>query len=173
MIKYLERLIRKTGIRFKCSEGYTTRIKITALPALPVFATGLYEVVEVFLDASVSPQEILEKLKQCADPEGFTFKDVILSNHTPLLTKDIHFLDFEILVDNAPQYQEDMVALLSASDALTLDGDLVILTMDYAHGGQERFAKFYKRIDPEKKHTMDMTRTGVTFKQVEIKKLGS
>ncbi len=168
MIKYLERLIRKTGIRFKCSEGFTTRIKITTLPALPVFATGLYEVVEVFLDATVNPVDILQKLHQCADPEGFIFKDVISSNETPLLTKDIHFLNFEIPKTITAPHLDVIRPILADTDVLTETDDLFKLTMDYAHGGQERFAKIYKLIDPEKKYTHHLVRTGVTFKKIAV-----
>ena len=48
MMQYIERLIRRTGIAFKCSKGFTPRIKMSSLPALPVFAAGLEEVVELF-----------------------------------------------------------------------------------------------------------------------------
>lgn len=164
MIKYLERLIRKTGIRFKCSEGFTSRIKLTTLPALPVFATGLYEVVELFLDAAVQPAEVLSLLNQGAVAEGFTFKEVVLANHVPVLTKDLHLLHFKILWGEALSNRAAIEEILTGDDSFTIDHDVLSLTMDYGAGGQERFAKLYKVIDPEKNFTQNLTRTAVTFK---------
>lgn len=169
MISYIERLIRKAGIVYKCSEGFHPRIKISSLPALPVFATGLEEVVEIFVDRRLSLEEILARLKQAADAscEGFTFKKVVLSEGSRSLTKDIHFLQLEIDVPGLEQDKEKVDAvekILGEADAISWVGDKLVLTMDYAQGGQERFAAIYRLIDPEKRRTIGLTRTRVIFK---------
>ncbi|MDQ1354774.1 MAG: hypothetical protein QG657_5083 [Acidobacteriota bacterium] len=169
MISYVERLIRRAGIVYKCSEGFHPRIKMVSLPALPVFATGLDEVVEIFADRRLSAEEMLVRLKRAADAscEGFTFKKVVLSEGSRSLTKDIHFLQFEIEVPGLAQDKEKNEAVekfLGEEDAISWTGDKLVLTMDYAQGGQERFAAIYRLIDPEKRHTMGLTRTRVIFK---------
>ena len=165
MIKYVERLIRKAGILFKCSEGFHPRMKITALPPLPVFATGLDEVVELFVDKRLSEDEILTRLNQVS--KDLTFKKVIITNQTRPLSRDIHFLGFEISIPGLCLDKEKVNALknlLGETDRASWSGDKLELTMDYAHQGQERFAKIYKSFDPEKKHTVHLTRTSVRFK---------
>lgn len=164
MMKYIERLIRKSGIVFKCSEGFTPRIKIISLPPLPVFATGLEEVVEIFIDASVKEGEIRERLNRSAAPEGFKFKSVVECNDTPPLSRDIHFMGYEIIVKDLRKHIDDIAEHLGETDFASFSDSRLILTMDYSKQGQERFAKIYKIIDPGKERTMYLTRTHVKFK---------
>jgi radical SAM family uncharacterized protein len=164
MLQYVERLIRKAGIPFKRSKGFTPRMKISSLPALPVFAAGLEEVVELFVDDSFSEAQILELLNKNAGSDGFAFKKAVLSGSSRPLSKDIHHIGFEIVVKNLDGYIDAIAALLGETDAMDRDGDRLILTMDYSRQGQERFAAIYKIIDPDKKNTMNLTRTHVTFK---------
>ncbi len=169
MISYVERLIRRAGIVYKCSEGFHPRIKMVSLPALPVFATGLEEVVEIFADRGLSAEEMLVRLKRAADAscEGFTFKKVVLAEGLRSLAKDIHFLQFEIEVPGLAQDKEKNEAVekfLGEEDAISWTGDKLVLTMDYAQGGQERFAAIYRVIDPGKRYTVGLTRTRVIFK---------
>jgi radical SAM family uncharacterized protein len=165
MIKYVERLIRKTGAIFKCTEGFHPRMKVTALPPLPVFATGLDEVVELFVDKRLSEDEILTRLKQVS--RDLTFKKVIIANQSCPLPRDIHFLGFEISIPDLFQAKEKINAiknLLGDTDRASWSGNNLVLSIDYAHQGQERFAKIYKCLDPDKKHTVHLTRTKVMFK---------
>ncbi|HLP59011.1 MAG TPA: TIGR03960 family B12-binding radical SAM protein [Candidatus Deferrimicrobium sp.] len=169
MVSYVERLIRRAGIAYKSSEGFHPRIKMVSLPALPVFATGLEEVVEIFADRSLTPEEMLVRLNQAAAAscEEFIFKKVVISEGTRALTKDIHFLQFEIGLPCLARDKEKVEAvekLLGETDAISWVGEKLVLTMDYAQGGQERFAAIYRLIDPEKQHTVHLTRTRVIFK---------
>lgn len=169
MMSYLERLIRKTGILFKCTAGFHPRMKLNALPALPVFATGINEVVELFLDAGLTGEEILERLNRASENEAFTFEKVTFADRSRPLSRDIHFLGFEIAIPGLCREKEKVEAvtgLLSNTDFAVWSDDTLELTMDYAHQGQERFAKIYKLIDPERQHTVHLTRTRVTFKEL-------
>ncbi|MCP4219778.1 MAG: TIGR03960 family B12-binding radical SAM protein, partial [bacterium] len=165
IIKYVERLIRRTGIRFKCSEGFHPRMKIIALPPLPVFALGLKEVMEIYLDHRFTEAEILERLNELES--GFRFEKVQFANDSRVLSKDIHFLHLQVY---APGFSEDeekmrqLAELAGDTDVVSWQGDTLVLAMDYAHNGQERFAKIYKLIDPEKQLTHNLTRSGITFK---------
>lgn len=164
MAKYVERLIRRSGIRFKCSEGFTPRMRLMTLPALPVYATGLTEVIEVFLDASLSQTQILEQLNRSAGPEGFRFSSALLSNERPQLSKDIRFLEFDIIVEGLAEKQPEIEALLDETDSMAIDGNRLNLIMNYGKQGQERFAKIYRLIDPDKTRTRYMTRKSIIFK---------
>jgi radical SAM family uncharacterized protein/radical SAM-linked protein len=164
MMKYIERLIRKSGIVFKCTEGFSPRIKIISLPPLPVFATGLEEVVEIFIDVSLKVGEILERLNRSATSEGFKFKSVVECNEAPPLSRDIHFMGYEIIVKDLRQHIDDIAQHLGETDFASFSDNRLILTMDYSRQGQERFAKIYKIIDPGKERTMYLTRTHVKFR---------
>jgi len=55
MMQFLERLLRKSGLLFQYSQGFHPRIKMAALPPLPVGAEGEAEVIEV--QVAVPPHE--------------------------------------------------------------------------------------------------------------------
>jgi hypothetical protein len=165
MMKYLERLIRRTGIPFECTQGFTPRIKLSCLPALLVFATGLEEVGELFMDDSFSEADIISRLKEVAQPEGFTFTRALKWPGPRSLSKDIHLLHFTIELDDPDSHLPTIHQLLSDHDSIRIEGNQLHLSIDFSRQGQERFAKIYKSIDPEKKRTMYLTRTGVTFKE--------
>jgi len=164
MMKYIERLIRKTGLTFKCSEGFNPRIRIMSLPPLPVHAASLEEVIEVFIDASYNENDILKRLNRQAETTGFKFKAVQECNNNPSLSRDIHYISYEIMVEDISRYVDAIGAHLKEYDFASYGEDRLILKMDYSKQGQERFAKIYKTIDPEKKRTRFLTRTGVKFK---------
>jgi radical SAM family uncharacterized protein len=165
MMKYLERLIRLAGIRFECTRGFTSRIKLSCLPALPVFASGLEEVVEIFIDDAFSAEEILNLLKQAAEPEGFIITRAIKWPCQRSLTKDIHLIHFIIEIDDLAPHMPAIHEVLADWDSIRQEGNLLHLSIDYSRQGQERFAKIYKIIDPDKVRTMYLSRTGVTFKE--------
>ena len=54
--------------------------------------------------------------------------------------------------------------LRGASFRVSITGESLALKMDYAHGGQERFARIYRLLDPERKWTSHLSRTAVIFK---------
>ena len=58
---------------------------------------------------------------------------------------------------------EEIEALLAASDSCRFSAEGLDLEMDFAHQGQERFARIYKLLDPERKWTGHLSRTGVDF----------
>jgi radical SAM family uncharacterized protein len=165
MLKYIERLVRKSGIDFKCSEGFHPRIKIATLPPLSVYATGLDEVAELFVDPFLSEARILEALNRTS--AVFIFKRVGICSNTPKLTRDLSVIEYEIKIKNPLRFKEMIEPHLEPTDDIAYFEDSLILTIDYHRQGQERFAKIYKAIDPEKKRTRFLTRTRVIFSSAE------
>jgi radical SAM family uncharacterized protein len=178
MMQYLERLLRKSGLLFQYSQGFHPRIKMAALPPLPVGAEGEDEVIEVFVAGDLEAAGILEALKRAS--AGFRFVKAAFihdetSFHKGLQVVDFHF-SWPSLVGSlqgrqqgpsgpeAPPRSEDIAALLAAGDSLRYGDDGLDLKMDFAHQGQERFARIYKLLDPERKWTSCLRRTAVSFK---------
>ncbi|MGE5342655.1 MAG: TIGR03960 family B12-binding radical SAM protein [Candidatus Omnitrophota bacterium] len=164
MMQYIERLIRGTGIFFRCTEGFTPRIKMQSLPPLPVFAAGLEEIVELYMEASLSDAEILDRLNAGAEPQGFRFQAVIGCPDDKKLSRDVHFLGYEIVVDDPEAFRDRIAEHLAETDSVAYGPDRITLRIDYLTQGQERFARIYKLIDPDKQRTMNLTRTHVEFK---------
>ncbi|MCP4147428.1 MAG: TIGR03960 family B12-binding radical SAM protein [bacterium] len=169
MIKYIERLIRMSGIDFRCSVGFHPRMRLTALPPLPVFAQGLNEVVELFVEKGFGTGLILKMVQEVANTVAFKFKEAGEFNGVRALSRDIHFIDFDIDMAGFRRESDDdnfenIEGMLAETDAITRAGDMMNLRIDYANGGQERFAKIYKTIDPDKSCTRHLTRTGIVYK---------
>jgi radical SAM family uncharacterized protein/radical SAM-linked protein len=164
MLKYIERLIRKSGIEFKCSEGFHPRIKIATLAPLPVFAASLEEVAELYVDPFLTGEEILEKLSRSSGL--FKFKKVVVCSDSPKLSRDLTVIEYVIALKNLSQYKEEIEKHMVSTDSATYLEDKLILKIDYNKQGQERFARIYKIFDPERKFTRFLTRTRVEFKSL-------
>jgi hypothetical protein len=137
---------------------------MSSLPALPVFAAGLEEVVELFVDVSLSENEILDLLNRSAVPGGFKFKKVLVCNDAPVLSRDIHFIGYEIIVKDLAQRIQEISPYLEDTDFASYSGDRLLLKIDYSNRGEERFARIYRVIDPDKSNTRNLTRSYVRFK---------
>lgn len=176
MLKHIERMIRKAALPFKYSRGFTPRMKISSLPPLPVYASGWEEVVELFIESHLTETEILETLNRSSKPQGFVFEKAVICNQSPNLTRDISFVGFEILMDEGEcrRHLEGLLDSISKHlgdrDAAHFSNGRLVLNIDYSNQGQERFAKIYKLIDPDKQYTRCLTRTHVTFKSLATAK---
>ncbi len=162
MIKYIERLMRKAGIPYQCTEGFHPRIKASFPPPLPVYARGLNEVMELFVDTGLDETKILKALKKVTS--DFEFKRVITCQEGKPLMKDIHFMEYEIELNHRDPRLEIVKQFLLESDTYRLSSDRLLLKIDYSRQGQERFSKIYKTIDPERKYTFHLIRKRIIFK---------
>ena len=65
----LERIVRRSGLPFALSEGFSPHMKMAFGPALPVGVGGEQEVFDVLLTSYVAPDRALSALVEAA-PEG-------------------------------------------------------------------------------------------------------
>ena len=161
LMKYIERLIRKSGIDFNITEGFHPRIKMVCLPPLPVFAYGLNEVIEVYLDSKLTEQMILGLLNSVSGE--LKFKKVIICNESKKLTKDIRFVEYEIKIKNYKKYKDRISEFIIDTDSISYFDNKLKLKIDYLKNGVERFSKIYKTIDPERNYCFNLKRIGVIF----------
>ncbi len=87
-----------------------------------------------------------------------------MSNREVSFHKDLQFVDFSFAWGDAAIGGEEIAPLLFAGDSFVIGAQGLELKMDYAHGGQERFARIYRLLDPERKWTSHLRRTAVHFK---------
>lgn len=163
LMKYIERIIRRSGINFRCTEGFHPRIKMGSIPPLPVFALGEDEVVELFVDMSLSEEEILEALRRSAG--DFQFTRAWIVNERRNLNKDLQYVHYVIRGEVPDPLKDEINELLIRSDEVEFGEDKIRLKIDFSDRGSERFAKIYKILDPEKKRTANLTRSKIVFKK--------
>jgi len=162
MMQYLERLLRKSGLLFKYSEGFHPRIKMASLPPLPVGAQGFAEVVEVFVAGDLGETEIAACLNN--GQKDLRFDKACFVTDDKSLFRDLHVIELRFVWPPEAGKREDLGDYLLAGEHVTYGENDLELIMDYSQQGQERFARIYKLLDPERKWTANLSRTAVRFK---------
>jgi len=162
MMQYIERLLRKSGLLFKYSGGFHPRIKMAALPPLPVGAQGFAELVEVFVAGALSETEILACLNRWQ--QDLQFDKVNFVTDDKALYRDLQFIELRFVWPDAMKPRQDLGDYLLPGESVALAEKSLELKIDYARQGQERFARIYKLLDPERKWTANLSRTAVRFK---------
>ncbi|MEN8223193.1 MAG: TIGR03960 family B12-binding radical SAM protein [Acidobacteriota bacterium] len=162
MMKYIERIIRRSGISFRCTEGFHPRIKMGSIPPLPVFARGEDEVVELYIDNSLTEEEILESLKRVSG--DFQFNRAWIVNERKNLNKDLKYINYRIDTSGSGFSRDEITGSLIPSDSAVFAENILDLQIDYSEKGAERFSKVYKIIDPGKQRTGNLIRREIVFK---------
>jgi hypothetical protein len=162
MMQYIERLLRKSGLLFKYSGSFHPRIKMAALPPLPVGAQGFAELVEVFVAGAASATEILACLNRCQRDLQFDKVDFVTGDKT--LYRDLQFIQLQFVWPDAMKRRQDLGDYLLPGESIAFTEKNLELKIDYAHQGQERFARIYKLLDPDRKWTANLSRTAIWFK---------
>ncbi|MCX6555169.1 MAG: TIGR03960 family B12-binding radical SAM protein [Candidatus Aminicenantes bacterium] len=162
MMQYIERLLRKSGLLFKYSEGFHPRIKMASLPPLPVGAQGFAEVVEVFVAGDLGETEIAACLNN--GQKDLRFDKACFVTDDKSLFRDLHVIELRFVWPPEAGKREDLGDYLLAGEHVTYGENDLELIMDYSQQGQERFARIYKLLDPERKWTANLSRTAVRFK---------
>ncbi|HDP94378.1 MAG TPA: TIGR03960 family B12-binding radical SAM protein [Candidatus Aminicenantes bacterium] len=157
----MERLIRRTGMRFRSTSGFHPRMKMVALPPLPVLATGLEEVVEVFLDACWSAETILDKLLW--DSHFPWIRAQVPPAASRGLSRSLEAMVYRIFVDDPGNAVALVEPLLEAGDQVTLGADLVEVQVGSRGDGAARFARIYRSLDPQKQRLEDLVRVRVVL----------
>lgn len=172
MMQLLERLLRRSGLLFRFSQGFHPRIRMAALPPLPVGAEGEDEVIEVAVAAPAGGEVpadeagVLAVLNRSQADLRFLRAEFVHGESS--FHKRLRFVDFRFIwpagdgaaVRPGP---EDILPLLAQGDSASFTAEGVELRMDFARQGQERFARVNRLLDPERKWTSCLSRTGAVF----------
>lgn len=162
MMKYIERLLRKSGIRFRCTEGFHPRIKMSSLHPIPVFAQGFDEVVELFIEDSFDPGKIIDRLS--GNNAGLVFNRAEMSNDKKKLNKDIKYIIYKMETDNININKDEILKNLDENDRIIHKPGFIELIIDYSDRGPEKFARIYRIIDPDRKYLTGLTRKEIVYK---------
>ncbi len=161
MSKYLERIIRKSKLAYRSTEGFRPRIKIAYLPPLPVYAIGKNEVLELFIDSTLSEETILNRLKESSGELNII--KVLICNETKSLNKDIKFIKYDLNTTINEETQDSIRKVLRENDEINYLENKIELIIDFSDRGPEQFSKIYKLIDPDKKETKNIIRKEIVF----------
>jgi len=166
LMQYIERLIRQTRILFKTSGGFHPRMKLTSLQPLPVFAGSREEVVEVWLEARWTAQEVLARLNRVSRDLPFTDARKLTRQH-PRLSRDIEYIDYRLDFPVSKDQYRKIEHFLDERDQVTCKVESTQLKIYHPERGSERFARILRVLDPEKKQSQRVCRQKIHFKNHE------
>jgi radical SAM family uncharacterized protein len=168
MMQLLERLLRRSGLLFRFSQGFHPRIRMAALPPLPVGAEGEDEVIEVAVAAPAGGFDGEAGVLAALNRPDFAFTRAEFVRGESSFHKRLRFVDFRFTwpaaggEETRPE-RGGILELLAHEDAASFSAAGLELRMDFARQGQERFSRVYRLLDPERKWTSCLSRRGVVF----------
>lgn len=77
----LERIVRRSGLPFALSQGFSPHMKLAFGPALPVGVGGMQEVFDVMMTDYVAPDKALDALASCAPSQLLPYECAYVEPH--------------------------------------------------------------------------------------------
>lgn len=129
MARACERGVRRAGLPYAVSQGFTPRMRIAFGPALPVGTAGRREFFDVWLARFVRPDEALERLRQAVVAELEPVACAYVGLREPSLGAALTIAEYEVEVEGGIREEE----LRQALDAVSKTPALVV-----EHKGKEK-----------------------------------
>ena len=129
----LERAVRRAGLPFAISQGFSPHMKIAFGAALPVGVGGLHEVVDLQLVRYVSPEKALEALQGASAPDLMVKDCRYIEAGAPAASVAYPLSTYRALLSCAP-------ATLPVPDEITVirkKKEKVLRVADFVVGGIE------------------------------------
>ena len=129
----LERAVRRAGLPFAISQGFSPHMKIAFGAALPVGVGGLHEVFDLQLTRYVAPERALEALQAASAPDLMAKECRYIEPGAPAASVAYPVSTYRALLSCAP-------AALPVPDEITVvrkKKEKVLRTADFLMGGIE------------------------------------
>jgi radical SAM-linked protein len=116
-----ERLLRRTKLPIRYSQGYHPRARLNLASALPLGFTSQMEMLDFWMDEPRPVEEIRKKIEGTA-PEGIVILAVHkIDLHQPALQNQLHASEFEVHFFDPPErfeLQEKITQILSTEEII-------------------------------------------------------
>jgi len=125
LVRALERVIRRSGLPFALSKGFSVHLKHAFGPALPVGTAGMHELIDLWLTSYVPCEEALARLRFATLPDLPVNAVSYCRSSTPSIQKSHLFSHYEIVVADvdesaAAQIEDELFAIISAGTLTVL-----------------------------------------------------
>lgn len=92
-----ERLLRRSGLKLKFTEGYNPKIIKDFSPAIPLGIISESEIIDFFINENLNIESILEKIKKVS-PKDLTIKRAkIVDEIGPSLSSTITYIEISVI----------------------------------------------------------------------------
>lgn len=98
----LERVVRRAGLPYAISQGFSPHMKISFGSALPVGVGGLHECFDVNLTSYVQPEQALVAMRDACVPDLLVESCDYIGAKDPAASAAFPFSEYEVQLDKAP-----------------------------------------------------------------------
>jgi radical SAM-linked protein len=114
LLRACERSVRRAGLEYAVTQGFSPRIKVAFGPALPVGTEGRSESYDLWLTRFVSPAQALEALRG-ASPEGLAPMGAsYVPEREPSLAAAMTLAEYEVVVEGPGMGPDPLAEALDA-----------------------------------------------------------
>ena len=115
-----ERILRRARIPLAYSQGFNPRPKMNQSPALPLGYTSEYEMVDIWLEVDMDPENILQDVKQVS-PQGLRIQSVKqIDLRAPSLQSQVVAVEYLVLPDPSPPHDDLQRSVHKVLEAKTI-----------------------------------------------------
>ena len=123
LARALERGVRRAGLPYAATHGFSPHMKIAFGPALPVGTAGTREYFDVWLAEFLGVRKALERLKESLPADLQVIDAVYVSDRRPSLTAGTLIGEYDVCVEGEEVGTEEVQTALGK---LTASGELVV-----------------------------------------------
>lgn len=127
VIHTIERVVRRAGMPYAVTQGFSPHMRIGFTSALPVGTSSLCEYYDLFLTELVERNEALRRLIAASPSDLAPYDACYIDVKTPALTAQITHASYRIELDVAPGVPYDPPCLSTALERLHEQGSIVYL----------------------------------------------
>ncbi|RDB56303.1 radical SAM protein [Paraeggerthella hongkongensis] len=131
----LERAVRRAGLPFAVSQGFSPHMKIAFGAALPVGVGGTHELFDLQMTRYVAPDEALEALRDASVPDLMVKDCVYIDARTPAASAAYPIGTYRVLLSCAPAQlpvPEEITVIRKKKEKVLRVSDFLVGEMELA-----------------------------------------
>jgi radical SAM-linked protein len=124
VMRACERSLRRAGLPYSVTQGFSPKMKVAFGPALPVGTAGEREYLDAWLTSYVPAQQVLERLTGAMPEDLAPQAAVYVGEREPSLSAALTIARYRVLVETPAMGSEEFQALLAGvvgSGTLTVE----------------------------------------------------
>lgn len=111
LMRAMQRALRRSGLPVSYSKGFNPHVLLTFASALSVGAVGKREIMDVTLDADVTPEEFLSAMNKALPPEMQLLSARVIDDRHPALMAMVAAAAYDIRVTDEEAARKMIAAL--------------------------------------------------------------
>lgn len=147
VVHSLERAVRRSGLEYSVTQGFSPHLKAAFGPALPVGTAGDAEYLDVYLARYTPAEEALAKLAAASPEDLAPYKASYVPDRDPALSAAIDVAEYRLAIDGEGA---DVQSVQAAMEAVAARGELKV-----EHKGKTKVFDLSRALPKEPRATVD------------------